>query len=156
MTILSGTSLACVVPSSSRRIVYYQDAQGGICEAVNSGEWKQSDSALFSAKPLSPLAAVAWADGSEVIYKSQPYKLNLTRQVRIYSLSEQNLLQEWCYSSRNGWYLGELNKLKIQPAANSSVAATQWEDNGTTQIRVYYQGAHKSGFSIVTSCPDRE
>jgi hypothetical protein len=72
MAILPSTSLACVVPSASNRIVYYQDTEGGIHETVNSGEWKQSDSALFSAKTLSPLAAVAWANGSEVVHRSQP------------------------------------------------------------------------------------
>jgi hypothetical protein len=143
--ILPGTSLACAIPSSSSRIVYYQDAQGGIREAVNSAEWKGSGPALFQAKLLSPLAAVAPADGDEVNDK-----------IRIYSLSEQNLLQEWCYSMRDGWHLGELGELKIQPAANSSVAATQWDDNGTTQIRVYYQGAQQSVLSMANALPNSE
>jgi hypothetical protein len=72
MAILPGTALACVVPSASNRVVYYQDAEGDVHETINSGEWKQSGSGLFSAKLLSPLAAVAWAEGKEVIHKCQP------------------------------------------------------------------------------------
>jgi hypothetical protein len=53
------------------------------------------------------------------------------------------MLQEWCYSAQNGWYSGELNGMKIQPALNSSLAAAQWEENGVTQLRVYYQGSFK-------------
>lgn len=66
-------------------------------------------------------------------------------QIRIYCLSQDDMLQEWCYSSANAqgsWYTGDLNNLRVRGAPNTSIAAIQWK-NGS-QIRVYCQGR---GFS---------
>lgn len=58
-------------------------------------------------------------------------------QIRIYSISDDGFLEEWCNSSGGQWVPGYLTKLKVQTAPNSSVAAVNWDGQ---KIRVYCQG----------------
>lgn len=66
-------------------------------------------------------------------------------QIRIYSISEDGLLEEWCNGSGGQWVPGYLTKLKVQTAPNSSVAAVNWDGQN---IRVYCQGKDTKENSI--------
>ncbi|KAM0465859.1 hypothetical protein ACHAPV_000804 [Trichoderma viride] len=121
-TINARSAVAAVAASSKSFRIYFQDTQNGIREGVyNDGKWTVSGKAIFRARRLSPLSAVSWDGGS---------------QIRIYSISEDGLLEEWCNGSGGQWVPGYLTKLKVQTAPNSSVAAVNWDG---TNIRVYCQ-----------------
>ncbi|KAK0438157.1 fungal fucose-specific lectin-domain-containing protein [Desarmillaria tabescens] len=81
---------------------------------------------LFNAVLFTPLAAINFNDGKEI---------------RVYYLDEQYVLQEYCYSADQGkWFPGELGNMKIQAATNTSIAAMQYgDDRGGVYIRVYCQ-----------------
>nr|WOD46597.1 hypothetical protein [Trichoderma atroviride] len=121
-TINARTAVAAIAISSVSFRIYFQDTENGIREGVyHDGKWTFSGKALFHARRLSPLAAITWDEGSEI---------------RVYSVSEDGLLEEWCYGSVGKWVPGGLTKLKVQTAPDSSVAAVNWE---RTKIRVYCQ-----------------
>ncbi|KAI9740318.1 MAG: hypothetical protein M1834_004897 [Cirrosporium novae-zelandiae] len=126
--ILSGSAVASTTPSLWSCRVYCQDSQGGIREVIHDqGIWTTRNSELFKAKMFTPLAIISWDEG---------------REIRIYCLSQNDFLREYCYSSngrKNGWYSGHLNNLNVHAASNSSIAAIQWKDNDGPQIRLYCQ-----------------
>ncbi|EHK24095.1 uncharacterized protein TRIVIDRAFT_80901 [Trichoderma virens Gv29-8] len=120
-TVNARTAVAATATSASTSHIYFQDTQNGIREAIfANGNWSISSDALFTAKRSTPLAVVSWDEG---------------KQVRIYCVSSEGLLQEWCGINGN-WSPGYLTNLEVVVAPNSSIAATNW--NGSA-IRVYCQ-----------------
>ncbi|KAH8745417.1 fungal fucose-specific lectin-domain-containing protein [Hyaloscypha sp. PMI_1271] len=133
--ILLGTSVASTALYSEACSVYFQDMDGCILQSDNNNNnnnnnnsqgWADTTERLFSAKLFTPLAAISWDDGNEV---------------RIYYLSNDNVLQDWCWSKSSGSYSGKLGELRVRAAANTSIAAVNWDNNGTRIIRVYCQVA---------------
>ncbi|KIJ39831.1 hypothetical protein M422DRAFT_257432 [Sphaerobolus stellatus SS14] len=62
------------------------------------------------------------------------------RQVRVYYLDSNHILQEYCYTSGKGWYPGEVGNLGVQAAQNTKIAAVEYGDsNGGVHLRVYCQ-----------------
>ncbi|KAI1456392.1 hypothetical protein F4805DRAFT_230054 [Annulohypoxylon moriforme] len=124
--VLSGSDVAATAVDAYKCNVYYQDARGVIREHVHAdGLWAATNSSTFSAKLFSPLVVVNFNGGKEV---------------RVYCVSEDDYLEEWCYSTGRGcWSPGHLTKSKFRVAANTKLAAVYWDDNGP-QIRVYAQG----------------
>ncbi|KAL6890455.1 fucose-specific lectin [Trichoderma evansii] len=121
-TINARSAVAAVAASARSFRIYFQDTQNGIREGVyHDGKWTVSGKAIFYAKRLTPLSAVSWDGGN---------------QVRIYSISEDDSLEEWCYSNGGRWVPGYLTNLKVRTAPNSSVAAVNWDGSN---IRVYCQ-----------------
>ncbi|KAK6450925.1 hypothetical protein FP744_10007176 [Trichoderma asperellum] len=121
-TINARSAVTAVAASGKSFRVYFQDTKDGIREGVfHEGKWTVSGKAIFYAKRLTPLSAVSWDRGN---------------QIRIYSISADGLLEEWCYSNGGQWAPGYLTKQKIQTAQNSSVAAVNWDG---PNIRVYCQ-----------------
>lgn len=135
------SAVAAVAASAKSFRIYFQDTQNGIREGVyNDGKWNVSGKAIFYARRLSPLSAVAWDGGNQVRWNLSSYVVSTVdnwMQIRIYSISEDGLLEEWCNSSGGQWVPGYLTKLKVQTAPNSSVAAVNWDGQ---KIRVYCQG----------------
>lgn len=124
-SIPSGHSIAATAWSAWHMRVYFQDGRGGIRESRHDdGVWSGGDvpSVLLTAKMGTPLSVINWDNG---------------RQIRIYYLSSQNMLQEYCYSTGRGWYHGDLNSQWIQVAPNSRISAIHWHVD--TSIRVYFQ-----------------
>lgn len=72
-------------------------------------------------------------------------------QIRIYSISEDGKLEEWCNGSKGQWVPGYLTKLNVQTAPNSSVAAVNWDGQN---IRVYCQGKNATENSL--NCNSRQ
>ncbi|GAW15295.1 hypothetical protein ANO14919_047040 [Xylariales sp. No.14919] len=119
--VLTRTAMAATASSPWNCRVYYQNAAGVIQESFHlDGVWTHST--LFSAKPFTPLAAISWEGG---------------REVRVYCLSVDDLLQEWCWSG-SGWYQGLLSDLRVRPAPNTSIAAVVYENPGL-EITVFCQ-----------------
>lgn len=137
---LSGSAVAAVALSTWSCRVYCQDAQGGILEAAHDGIWSPRSSALFRAKMFTPLAVISWDSG---------------RQIRIYYLSENDVLQEYCWSSGSGWASGYQFDSNFRVASNSSIAAVQWSDQGSTEIRLYVQGSSSDAIQEYCSNPWR-
>ncbi|KAK4062950.1 hypothetical protein Trihar35433_8745 [Trichoderma harzianum] len=115
------TAVAATATSTATSRVYFQDTENGIREVTyDNGNWTVSNDVLFSAKRSTPLAVISWDEG---------------KQVRIYCVSSEGLLQEWC--GVNGhWGPGYLTDLGVRVASNTSIAATNWDG---TSIRVYCQ-----------------
>ena len=59
-------------------------------------------------------------------------------QIRVYSISDDNTLQENCYDSDRGWYTGALNHSKIAVDPSSKIAASFLAVDGL-KIRIYVQ-----------------
>ncbi|KAL7953518.1 fungal fucose-specific lectin domain-containing protein [Trichoderma compactum] len=115
------TAVAATATSTSTSRVYFQDTENGIREVTyDNGNWTVSNDALFSAKRSTPLAVVSWDEG---------------KQIRIYCVSSEGLLQEWC-GINGSWSPGYLTKLEVRVAPNTSIAATNWDGPA---IRVYCQ-----------------
>ncbi|KAI0206090.1 fucose-specific lectin [Astrocystis sublimbata] len=119
-----GTDVAITATGEYECKVYYQDTEGVVRESIHlvSG-WKHTTTPTFKAKPASPLAAISFDSGNAV---------------RVYCVSVDNLLEEYCYSSQqSGWYPGSLAKSRFRVAEASKVAAIYCvhEDN----IRVFAQ-----------------
>nr|UWK20157.1 fucose-specific lectin [Trichoderma cf. fertile] len=118
LTINARTAVAATATSASTSRVYFQDTQNGIREAIyNNGKWTISDSVLFTAKRSTPLAVISFDE------------------IRVYCVSADGLLQEWCGSNGN-WSAGYLTNLKVRVASNTSLAAVNWDGSS---IRVYCQ-----------------
>ncbi|KAI1214245.1 fucose-specific lectin [Annulohypoxylon truncatum] len=124
--VLNGSDVAATAIEAYKCNVYCQDSQGVIREYAHShGLWTATISSTFRAKMFSPLAAVNFNGGKEI---------------RVYCVSEDDYLEEWCYSSGlNGWSPGYLTKSKFRVDANTKLAAVCWLDNGQPNIRVYAQ-----------------
>jgi hypothetical protein len=148
--VLNGSAIAATATSSGKCHVYFQDTQRGIREYVNNGVWKAMAKSIFEARMFSPLAVISFNSGKEVctvlpmlvfprICHEPPIILQ-TSQIRVYSVSKDEYLQEWCYSSdQRGWHEGYLTDSKFRVAANTRLAAVYWADSGAN-VRVYCQG----------------
>nr|UWK20224.1 fucose-specific lectin [Trichoderma stromaticum] len=120
-TINARTAVAATATSASTSRVYFQDIGNGIREVIyDNGKWTTSNDVIFVAKRSTPLAVVSWDEG---------------KQIRIYCVSAEGLLQEWC-GIHGSWSPGYLTKLEVRVAPNTSIAAVNW--NGPS-IRVYCQ-----------------
>jgi hypothetical protein len=60
----------------------------------------------------------------------------LKLQIRVFYLSQDNLIQEYAYS-KGLWYNGKLSSTNFQAYSQSKLAATFFESKN--QIRLYYQ-----------------
>nr|UXE44015.1 fucose-specific lectin [Trichoderma aurantioeffusum] len=115
----SAVAATAISPLSFR--VYFQDTQNGIREAIYDGRWTTSNTVLFTAKRSTPLSVISWDEG---------------KQIRIYCVSTNGLLEEWCYSNGGKWTPGYLTDLKVRVAPSTSIAALNWDG---PNIRVYCQ-----------------
>jgi hypothetical protein len=134
--------------------VYFQDTEGWVVETF---WWKgqiRGYQRCFAAKMRTPLAVISWKENEEVAHLNET---SITKQIRLYSLSVNDQLQEYAYSSHNpqaGWTAGSLPSI---PALwGSKLAAVCWEDTGgDIQIRLYYQGDDDSSIESNKSRPIR-
>ncbi|KAI0846452.1 fungal fucose-specific lectin-domain-containing protein [Daldinia vernicosa] len=125
---LSGSDITAVATGSSECNVYHQDSQGVIREYTYNGKWNATKSPTFSAKLSSPLAVISFDAG---------------KQVRVYCVSEDGYLEEWCHSpGQDEWLSGYLTNSKFRVAHNTRLAAVHWHDDGSNIIRVYAQEPH--------------
>ncbi|GIJ91920.1 hypothetical protein Asppvi_010895 [Aspergillus pseudoviridinutans] len=121
MTTVSGTGIGAVNDSYHLR-VYTQDISGGIRESICENGWS-SGRLIAYCKLGSPIAATSLALDS----------------IRVYSVSNNNTLQEAAHDANSGWYSGGLTYSNIQVAANSSVGAVYLAGTSTQALRVYAQ-----------------
>ncbi|KAF3311926.1 hypothetical protein TWF173_007598 [Orbilia oligospora] len=117
-----------VAPTGAWNLVWFQAADGSIKQARWYGEWVIS-TVLAPGKALqgTPLTALLWGPQDTV---------------RLYYLSPQFELQEWCWDTKNGAdnkYDGALNAAKVKVAPYSKLGAISF---GGANLRVYYQGAN--------------
>ncbi|KAK6334558.1 hypothetical protein TWF730_003772 [Orbilia blumenaviensis] len=106
-----GHSITATAWSAWHVRVYFQDSQGGVRESRHDdGRWAGGDtnSILFVAKLGTPLAAINWNSGAEI---------------RIYYLSPDDHLQEYCYSAGHGWSHGNINNHSFTVASYSKIGA---------------------------------
>ncbi|SJL14340.1 uncharacterized protein ARMOST_17796 [Armillaria ostoyae] len=127
--IIPWSAVAVTTPGVWHIHVFYQQPGGGILQSEHlNGLWggEPSKDPIFNAVLFTPLAAINFNGGKEV---------------RVYYLDGQYVLQEYCYSAHKGrWFPGELGDMKIQAATNTSIAAIQYGDDcGGVHIRVYCQ-----------------
>ncbi|KAL7784087.1 fungal fucose-specific lectin domain-containing protein [Trichoderma ceciliae] len=132
-TINARSAVAATAISASSFRVYFQDSQNGIREAIYDGQWTTSNDALFTAKRSTPLSVISWDEG---------------KQVRIYCISADGLLEEWCCGTGGIWAPGYLTSLKVRTAPNTSIAAVNWDG---ASIRVYCQ--EETSNAIQEFCP---
>lgn len=147
--ILSGTAVAATAVSPAALRVYFQDEQGGIREgtyptAGSSSGWGVNKTAIFTAKLYTPLAVISWDNGTQVSRKG----CEANSQIRVYSLSANNTLQEWAYQG-SSWGPGYLTSSNFPASSISSLSAVYWSQNGGSQIRLYAQG-NLTRFNIVS------
>ncbi|KAI1437993.1 fucose-specific lectin [Xylaria sp. CBS 124048] len=137
--ILEGTDVAAVALRQYKCNVYCQvlnqRGEGVIRECVHSdGIWATANSPTFRAKIHSPLAAVSFDEG---------------REVRVFCVSDDNYLQEWCHSAEpDSDYIQEYSLMSdftwaknvVLPGAirGASLAAVCWK-SPNLHLRVYYQ-----------------
>jgi hypothetical protein len=60
-------------------------------------------------------------------------------EIRVYTLTKGNTLQEFAYDSGSGWYNGGLGSAKFQVAPYSRIAAVFLAGTDALQLRVYSQ-----------------
>lgn len=60
-------------------------------------------------------------------------------EIRVYTLTEGNTLQEFAYDSGTGWYNGGLGGAKFQVAPYSRIAAVFLAGTDALQLRIYAQ-----------------
>jgi hypothetical protein len=60
-------------------------------------------------------------------------------EIRVYTLTEGNTLQEFAYDSGSGWYNGGLGGAKFQVAPYSRIAAVFLAGTDALQLRIYAQ-----------------
>ncbi|KAI0389956.1 fucose-specific lectin [Xylariaceae sp. FL0594] len=119
---LNGSAVAATATGNRICKVYFQDAEGGIRERAWAHGWHVTPAPIFTAKLWTPLAAISWDGGN---------------QVRVYSLTDDDCLQEWCFINGN-WSSGYLTKSKYKVSPDSKLAAVYWQDGGA-HIRLYCQ-----------------
>lgn len=68
----------------------------------------------------------------------------MNRQIRIYYLDAAGVIQEYCYTSGTGWYVGDLGGSVYEANPKAGLAAVTWADPNmdVQDIRVYYQGEY--------------
>ncbi|OBT70265.1 hypothetical protein VE03_00307 [Pseudogymnoascus sp. 23342-1-I1] len=122
--IILNTAIAAVNNNDHLR-VYTQDTKGGIRESLYEGKWQNGNggNTIVTAKPNSPIAATS-------------KELN---EIRVYTLSTDNVLTETAYSANRGWYTGDLGTKKFVVAPHSKIAATFLATGSSLQLRVYAQ-----------------
>ncbi|PUU73453.1 hypothetical protein B9Z19DRAFT_1068978 [Tuber borchii] len=131
--IRQNTPLAAVNWNTSNLNIqlFYKHTDGSIRLQENSGlEWGEQSPQITKPKDNSGFAAIGWLEGE-------------VRQVRVYTASENNALTESVWNSSSKlWYDQDISTGRgIAPlAAGSQLTAYTWFENGTHQIRVYYQG----------------
>nr|UWK21974.1 fucose-specific lectin [Trichoderma protrudens] len=121
LTINARSAVAATAISTLSFRVYFQDTQNGIREAIYDGGWTTSSAVLFTARRSTPLSVISWDEG---------------KQIRIYCISADGLLEEWCHSNGGKWTPGYLTNLKVRVAPSTSIAAVNWDGSN---IRVYCQ-----------------
>jgi hypothetical protein len=131
-TPIPGTGIAVVTDRTWSLRVFYQLLNGITQESRHlDGIWTTEDLS-FSPVDDSPLAAITYNAGKEI---------------RVYFLDTDYVVQEFCYSDGKGWYRGEIGKqgAKASPASGLAAIAYGSDVLGAGEkgvhIRVYYQEA---------------
>ncbi|KAK6529372.1 hypothetical protein TWF281_008548 [Arthrobotrys megalospora] len=121
---------AYIAPTGAWNLVYFQASDGSIKQARWYGEWVITTIiAAGKAVAHTPLSALLWGPQDTV---------------RVYYLSPQYELQEWCWDTKGGTdnkYDGALNAAKVKVAPYSKLGAISF---GGSNLRVYYQGPNNS------------
>ncbi|OBT95410.2 hypothetical protein VE01_05238 [Pseudogymnoascus verrucosus] len=122
--IIFNTAIAAVNNNDHLR-VYTQDTNGGIRESLYEGKWQNGNAGntIVTAKLGSPIAATS----------------KELKEIRVYTLSTDNILTETAYSAGRGWYTGDLGAKKFVVAPYSKIAATFLATGSSLQLRVYAQ-----------------
>jgi hypothetical protein len=60
-------------------------------------------------------------------------------KIRVYTLTEENTLQETAYDAKSGWYNGNLTSSKFQVAPYSRLAAVFLAGTDDLHLRIYAQ-----------------
>jgi hypothetical protein len=131
-TPIPGTGIAVGADRLWSLQVFYQLLNGQIQESKHlDGIWT-TEKLNFSPVDDSPLAVITYNAGKEI---------------RLYYLDKDYLVQEHCFSHGKGWYRGEISKLDARATPGSGLAAIAYGsdvlgagENGV-HIRVYYQEA---------------
>ncbi|KAF9783828.1 fucose-specific lectin [Thelephora terrestris] len=80
---------------------------------------------VVDATPSTPLACITWMGEKEI---------------RLYYLDRQHILQEYCYSEGLGWFVGDVGKMNIRTSTNTRLSAVYFHDGeGGVNVCVYYQ-----------------
>ncbi|KFX93751.1 hypothetical protein O988_06639 [Pseudogymnoascus sp. VKM F-3808] len=122
--VILNTAIAAV-NSNDRLRIYSQGPNGGIHEALYEGGWQDGNggNTITTAKLGSPIAATT-------------KDLN---EIRVYTLSNDNVLTETAYSNGRGWYTGDLGSKRFVVAPYSKIGATFLATGSSLQLRVYAQ-----------------
>jgi len=131
-TPIPGTGIAVVTDRIWSDRVFYQLLRGVVQEAKHlDGIWTNQD-LTFSPVDDSPLAAITYDAGKEI---------------RVYFLDTDYVVQEYCFTHGKGWYRGDIGKqgAKASPASGLAAIAYGSDVLGAGEkgvhIRVYYQEA---------------
>jgi hypothetical protein len=120
---------------------FYTHADGAIRSQDYDGtSWSKSSGAIITPKSDSPFAAIGWVGGVN------------ERQVRVYTLDEENYIHESAWSTLNpSWVTTYLPGDRRQTAQDSKLAARCWFSDGLLSVRLYYQGddgyIHEAAYS---------
>jgi hypothetical protein len=122
--IIFRTGIAAVNSTSHLR-VYTQDTSGGIRESLYENGWANgtAQNVIARGKLGTPIAATS----------------KELKNIRVYYVSEGNILKEACYDSGRGWYDGDLSRMNYQVAPYSKVAACFLAGTDELLLRVYAQ-----------------
>ncbi|KAB8224567.1 fucose-specific lectin [Aspergillus novoparasiticus] len=122
--VLFRTGIAAVNSTNHLR-VYFQDSHGSIRESLYESGWANgtAKNVIAKAKLGTPLAATS----------------KELKNIRVYSLTEDNILQEAAYDSGSGWYNGALAGAKFTVAPYSRIGSVFLAGTDALQLRIYAQ-----------------
>ncbi|KAF3931503.1 hypothetical protein ABW19_dt0205381 [Dactylella cylindrospora] len=121
--LLQGTDYASLIATTGAwNIVYFQAADGSLKQARWYGSWTVTEIIpAGKAARNTPLAAVMWGPQNTF---------------RLYYLSPEYELREYCWDSNDSKYDGALNQQRVKVAPYSKLSAIVWTG---VNLRVYYQ-----------------
>ncbi|KAE8153064.1 fucose-specific lectin [Aspergillus avenaceus] len=123
--VLFRTGIAAVNSQDHLR-VYFQDTQGGIRETMFEGStWSNGTekNVITRAKLDTPVAATS----------------KKLEHIRVYSLNQENMIQERCYDAKSGWYDGAMTRAKFQVAPYSQLGSIFLAGMEELHLRIYAQ-----------------
>jgi len=129
---IPGTGISVVTDELWSLRLFYQLLDGHIEQSTHlKGVWTNQQ-LTFSPVDDTPLASITYNKGKEI---------------RVYYLDKDYMVQEYCYTEGKNWYPGVINQLKAKatPAAGLAAIAYGSDVLGAGEkgvhIRVYYQEA---------------
>jgi len=120
-----GTGISVITDRLWSLGVFYQRIDRHIDESKHlDGVWTNQHLTVTPVA-VTPLASVTYNSGKEI---------------RVYYLDTNYIVQEYGYSEGRGWFQGEIGQLKAKAGHSSGLAAVVYgDDKGGVHLRVYYQ-----------------